>query len=86
MSLSRIAGLAIGLLSLFVIVKTLPAIQSLIYALLPSSLTGVETHDPGVYRLFLLIMVVSSIIVGLVLFIFRKSFGIYIAGEKKDSV
>jgi len=86
MSLSRIAGLAIGLLGLFVIVKTLPAIQSLLYALLPSSLTGVEAHDPGFYRLFLFIMVVSSVIGGLVLFVFRESIGTYIAGETKDSV
>ena len=85
MALSRIAGLTIGLLGLFIIVKTLPAIQSLIYALLPSSLTGVKTHDPGFYRLFLLIMVATSVIFGSVLFIFRKPLGNYIAAEKNDS-
>ena len=86
MSLSRIASLAISLLGLFIIVKTLPAIQSLIYAFLPSTLTGVKTHDPTFYRLFLLIMVVSSIIFGLVLIIFRKSLGRFMAVENKDVV
>ena len=75
-----------ALFGLFVIVKTLPAIQSLLYALLPSSLTGVEAHDPGFYRLFLFITVASSVIAGLVLFVFRKSIGSYIAGEARDPV
>ena len=86
MSLSRIAGLSIGLLGLFIIVKTLPAIQSLIYSLLPSSISGVKTHDPMLYSLFLSIIVASSIIFGLVLIIFRKSLGRLMAAEKEDSV
>ena len=86
MSLSRIASLAISLLGLFIIVKTLPAIQSLIYAIFPSTLTGVKTHDPTFYRLFLLIIVVSSIIFGLALIIFRKSLGRFMAAENKDVV
>lgn len=82
MSPSKIASLAIGLLGLFVIVHALPLIQSLAWALLPKSITGVETPHKASYQLYMLAMVLSTLVFGFILMIFRQTFGNYLLGKE----
>jgi hypothetical protein len=82
MSLSKIASLAVGLLGLFVIVNALPLIQSLAWALLPKSITGVETTHEASYQQYLLVMVLSTLGFGIILIFFRQSLGNFLLGKE----
>ncbi len=82
MSPSKIASLAVGLLGLFVIVKALPFIQSLSRALLPKSFTGVSAPHETSYKIYLLSIVLITVGFGIVLIIFRQSFGNYFLGKE----
>lgn len=81
MPLSKIASLAVGLLGLFVIVDALPIIQSLLFALIPESFTGVKATNDASYKLILLAMVLSTIFLGLILIISRNVIGSFLIGE-----
>ena len=81
MSPSKIASLAVGLLGLFVIVKALPLMQNLFFALLPESFTGVKTPNDASYMLTVLFMVLSTIFLGLVLIVCRNPIGMFLIGE-----
>lgn len=82
MSPSKIASLAVGLLGLFVIVKALPFIQSLAWALLPKSFTGVLAPHDISYKSYLLSIVFITVGFGIVLIIFRQHFGNYFLGKE----
>ena len=82
MSPSKNASLAVGLLGLFVIVNALPLIQSLAWALLPKSFTGVGAPHETSYRIYLLVTVLSTLCFGFVLIIFRRSLGTYLLGKE----
>jgi hypothetical protein len=82
MSPSKIASLAVGLQGLFVIVNALPLIQSLAWALLPKSITGVEAPPEASYQIYLLVMVLSTLAFGFILIVFRQTFGHFLLGKE----
>jgi hypothetical protein len=81
MTAFKVASLSVGLLGLFVIIKALPIVQSLIYALLPKASTGVTVSHPDQYRLYLLINTLITISFGSILIASRRRIGKFLLNE-----